>query len=93
MRSLKIGATVAFLSVCFITYYLLLHENGFPISIPSIINFSNHLTLKQRLLVLGLLPIYIGVMIFGAGILGIYVASKLTALRSVQLKNSTRNKR
>lgn len=67
-------------TVSFIAYYLLLHDNFLHTSISSIIALAHNLTLKPHLLVLGLLPIYIAAMIFGGGLLGVYLSSLLQQL-------------
>jgi hypothetical protein len=60
-----------------LAYYLLLHDGILRSSISSIISYSSQLTIRQHFIVLGLLPIYIAAMIFGAILLGIYLGSKL----------------
>ena len=68
-------ATLVFFSG--IAYYFLLHENFMHSAISCIISYSHTLTMKKHLVVLGLLPIYIAMMIFGAAMLGIYLGNKL----------------
>lgn len=46
-------------------YYLLLTENSAGISINSIIKFAHSLPLRKHLFILGMLPVYIGIIIFG----------------------------
>jgi len=53
-----------------LAYYLLLTDNGLHCSIAYFIQFAHTLALKQHLIVLGLLPIFIAVVIFGAAMLG-----------------------
>ena len=48
-----------------VIYYFLLHENFMHLSIACIINNSHHLADRQHIVVLGLLPIYIAIIIFG----------------------------
>ena len=76
----NLRSLTTFSMVVYFAYYLLLCDNCFHSSISSIIEFANHLNLKQHLLVLGLLPIYISAMIFGAISLGIFFASRLEYL-------------
>ncbi len=66
--------------ICFAVYYLLLEDNIFHASINSIIGQSQQLTLKSHLLVLGILPIYIGLVVFGAVLIVMYVRSALQQL-------------
>jgi len=75
--SLHIGNLVALvLMICGI-YYVLLQDNMLNISISSIIEYSHHLKNNKHLLVLGLLPIYIATIVFGAAIVAIYIGSIL----------------
>jgi O-antigen/teichoic acid export membrane protein len=87
--SLTISSIIAITAVFYVVYYLLLCDNGLHTSISSIISYSHQLHHKKRLLILGLLPIYIAAMIFGAAILGIYLGSRLKYIR---LRNVNENK-
>ncbi len=78
--------TLGFYLVC----YVLLQEN--LTSISSIITNSHNLTFTSRLLVLGLLPFYIAAIVFGVGILGIYIGSALHRLINRFKKNRSRQK-
>lgn len=81
MKNIKISfrlSTMLILGVMIYTaYYLLLKDNVLHSSISSIIAYSHHVALKKHLLILGLLPIYIAAMIFGAVILGLYLDTQL----------------
>lgn len=70
LAKLNLGIVIALLIACYVDYYYLLQDNFFSIS--SIITHSHHLTGKKHLLVLGLLPIYIATMVFGAATVGLY---------------------
>jgi hypothetical protein len=70
---LNIGTVIATLIAAYVAYFILLEDNWTHLSIGSIIHYSHHLAMKKHMLVLGLLPIYIGTMVFGAGIFGAYV--------------------
>ena len=72
-----ISKTTIFIMVVCITYYLLMKDNFLHTSISSIINESHQLQDLRHLVVLGLLPIYISLMIFGSAILGNYLTSNL----------------
>lgn len=74
------STAAALLAFCCIAYYLLLHENIMHSAISCIITYSHSLPMKKHLVVLGLLPIYIALMIFGAGMLGIYLGNKVESL-------------
>lgn len=56
-------------------YTLLLQDNGLNTSISSIISRTHNLELREHLIVLGLLPIYIATVIFGSALLGMYISS------------------
>jgi hypothetical protein len=71
--SYNLAVLIVFSLVSMATYYVLLQENFLHMSISSIIKQSHHLRLNQHLLVLGILPIYIAMVIFGAAILGVYL--------------------
>jgi len=63
--------TLTQLLVGYLAYYLLLIENGVGISITHIIHYAHTLPIKQHVLIMGLLPIYIAIVIFGAATLGL----------------------
>lgn len=67
------------LIVFYVGHYLLLHDNFLHLSISAIINYSQQLSEKTHFLILGLLPIYVAAVIFGATVLGYYVVSKIQA--------------
>jgi hypothetical protein len=71
--SYNLAALIIFGFVSAAAYYVLLQDNFMHMSISSIIRQSHHLNLNQHLLVLGILPIYIAMVIFGAASLGIYL--------------------
>jgi len=69
------------LGVVFCTVYmLLLQDNALNTSISCIISKAHNLELKEHLIVLGLLPIYIATVIFGSALLGMYISSCLRHL-------------
>ena len=61
----------------YVVYYLLLQDNLLHLSISSIINLDNHLAKHSHFLIVGLLPIYIACMIFGAASVAIYIGELL----------------
>ena len=75
--TMQISTIIALTIAGYIAYYFLLQDNFLHISISSIMQFSHHLAIRSHLLVLGLLPIYIATMIFGAAMGGIYLGSTL----------------
>lgn len=66
---------ITLIVVSCMAYSLLLHENFLHASIASILSRAHHLELKQHLIVLAFIPIYIAVVIFGSFLLGIYLSS------------------
>ncbi|HVE44330.1 MAG TPA: hypothetical protein VNC84_04260 [Gammaproteobacteria bacterium] len=64
-------------TVCAVAYYLLLRDNFLHTSIGSIVQNSHHFKIIAHLIILGLLPIYIGTMLFGAAMVGIYVGNSV----------------
>lgn len=68
------AGTFWFMACGYIVYYLLICDNHLHTSIRSIITSSQSLDVKHHLLILGLLPIYIGIMIFGSGLMSLYLA-------------------
>ena len=89
--SLNISIIVAITAIFYVVYYLLLFDNYLHISISSIISHSHHLQDRKHLLVLGLLPIYIAAMIFGAAMLSIYLGSRLEYFRHRHSKTHNKN--
>jgi ABC-type transport system involved in cytochrome c biogenesis permease component len=57
----------------YIAYFLLLGDNNVGYSITHYINSAHSLPIKQHLLMMGCLPIYIAAVIFGAAMLGTLV--------------------
>lgn len=88
--SLNIGIILALMMCFLLAYYFLIYDNFFHASISSIISQSNDLESKKHLLVLGLLPIYIGTVIFGMCSLGVCLGSYAQKL---MLKSCKENKR
>lgn len=74
---LNVTTLIAMIVVFYIAYYFLVQDNFLHISISSIIAKSHQLKEADHVLVLGLLPIYIALMVFGAGVVGIFLGSIL----------------
>lgn len=72
---MNIGIIIALATALYVTYYLLLQDTFLHASISDIINRSHQLKSQKHLLVLGMLPIYIGTMVFGSSVLSIYLGS------------------
>lgn len=78
--SFDIAVITTLCVVCYSAYALLLQDNFLNISISSILARTHHLELREHLIVLGLLPIYIATVVFGSAILGIYLGNCLKHL-------------
>lgn len=74
-------------------YYFLLLDNGFHTSISAIIASTHHMSIHEHLLVLAILPIYIGVIVFGAAVLGIYIGAKIKQIFRKTPKCAPRHKK
>jgi len=67
-------------------YYLLVQDRTLHLSISDILIWANHCTKHGHLFVIGFLPIYLGLIIFGAAILAVYLRSSLWPLLSHYLR-------
>lgn len=76
----RLSIFIATFVTCYIAYYLLLRDNYLHSSISSIIDYSHNLAIREHLLILGLLPIYIGFMIFGAATVGLYLGASIQTI-------------
>lgn len=75
MPTIKLSTAISMAISVMLAYYLLLCDNCFHCSISSVISYANGLNIKQHLIMMGLLPIYIAVMIFGSVLVGLYLGS------------------
>lgn len=85
----NLGTLIAFCGVFFIAYYLLLNDSLLSVSLTSMIDGSNELSLTTHLLVLGLIPIYIAIVIFGSATIGVYLGDIIQRIVILPLKNKT----
>ena len=69
------GSMICLGTVAYAIYYVLIKDNLLPLSITSILSWTNHLTQHWQVLAIGLLPIYLALVIFGTAVLGIYLGS------------------
>lgn len=58
-------------------YYLLLKNDELPFSIHAVLYGIHHLINHWHVVVVGLLPIYVALMIFGLTLLGLYLGAVL----------------
>lgn len=76
-HSLNLGGIICLIAgICFICS-LLLRDNLLPLSISAVLTSINHCIRHWHVLVVGLLPIYVALMIFGTGVVGLYFGSAL----------------
>lgn len=61
----------------FMLYYLLIEDSIFHLSIADIFNWAKHFAKTGHLLVIAALPIYLGLLIFGAAMFYIYLRSNI----------------
>ena len=94
----NIGILIALAASLYIAYYLLLKDNFLHISISDIINNAHQFKSQKHMLVLGFLPIYIGTIVFGFAMLGVYIGSRTQRLilkkhtqHAFNLKNNVEN--
>jgi branched-subunit amino acid ABC-type transport system permease component len=73
--SLNFGTIIALAAVGIMVYYLLLRDSNMPFSINAMVHTFDHWIRHWHVLVVGIVPIYIALMIFGAGIIGMYLGN------------------
>jgi hypothetical protein len=67
-------------------YYLLVEDRALHLSISDIIKWASHCPKNGHILLIGLLPIYLGAVIFGISFLFLYLRSSLWSFLSHYLK-------
>lgn len=75
--SLNFGALICLVAAVYCMYCILLQDDVLPFSIGAVVNSMNHWAKHWRILVVGLLPIYVALMFFGTAIIGLYIGSNL----------------
>jgi hypothetical protein len=88
--SLNLGKVIATVTFFYFAYCILLQDNWLSVSVSTLIDRSTDLSLGQHLFVLGLIPVYIAIVIFGAASLGIYVGDFLQRLVIDPLKHKAK---
>jgi hypothetical protein len=76
-RSLNLGGIISLVATVYFIYYLLLKENLLPFSISSVLTWGSEWSKHWHILAVGLVPIYLGLMIFGTAVLSLYVGAAL----------------
>jgi hypothetical protein len=77
--------SIALSAAALFIYYFLLHHNALHASISSIVAYADTLSLGKHLLMLGVLPVYISFIVFGAMTLGVYISLRVEQLISEYL--------
>ena len=76
-NSLNLGGFICLVAAVYILYYLLLRDNMMPLSIYSVLSSINHWAKDWHVIVIGLLPIYLALMVFGTAMLGVYLGTAI----------------
>lgn len=69
LSTLSPGTLLSQLMTGFIAHYILIADNRIGSSIATIIRYAHSLPVNKHLILLGVLPIYIAVIIFGSAML------------------------
>jgi hypothetical protein len=77
---LNTGTVLALSMMLYFVYSLLLSDNITSLSLAAILSYAHHLPPNKHLIVLGILPIYIAAMLFGAVVAGFYLGAKFQTL-------------
>lgn len=85
-KTFNIGGVIFLIAVIYITSYILLRDNKIPFSIHSVLSSINHCCRHWHVLSVGLLPIYVGLMVFGSGMVGVYLGSLFQRWAARKLK-------
>jgi hypothetical protein len=76
-QTLNTGGIIGLIIVIYGMYLLLLHDKMQPLSIDAMQAVMNHWARHWRILAVGLLPIYVGLVFFGAAVSGVSFGSAL----------------
>jgi hypothetical protein len=71
-NSLNIGGIIFLIILIYLLYRILLHSDLHPFSILAVQTTMNHWVKHWHFLVVGLIPVYIAIVFFGAVLLGIF---------------------
>ena len=76
-QSFNVGGLICLVAaVCFMSY-VLLDGDILPCSITSVMSSMNHWARHWHILVVGFLPVYVALMLFGTAVFSIYAGSAL----------------
>jgi hypothetical protein len=74
-QPLNFGGIVSLVATVYFVYYLLLKQKLLPFSISSVLSWSSQWSKHGHILAVGLVPIYLGLMIFGTAVLSLYLGN------------------
>lgn len=74
-QSLNLGGILCLLATVYVIYYLLIKDRLLPFCITSVLSWSS--PKHWHVLAVGLVPIYLALMIFGAAMISIYLGSAI----------------
>jgi hypothetical protein len=77
-KSYNLGGLLCLLATVYFIYYLLLKDNLLPFSVSSVLAFGNQWSKHWHIFAVGLVPIYLGLIIFGTSVLSLYVGTALS---------------
>ena len=72
---LNLGVILCLAILTAILAYILVEDDILPFAIPTVMEAINHRVGHWHVLVVGLMPVYVALMIFGTGMLSIYLGS------------------
>jgi hypothetical protein len=73
----NLGAILSLSGMVYFIYFLLITERLLPFSVSSVLNWSSHWSKQLHVCAVGLVPICLGFMIFGAAVFSLYFGSVL----------------
>ncbi len=81
-KTSNVGGSIFLFILVYFIYRILLEDDILPFSITSVQSTMNHWVKHWHFLVVGLIPVYIALLFFGAVILGIFFGDKIERLIS-----------
>jgi len=76
-HTVNIGGLICLIVTVFLIYLLLIKDKLLSLSISSISVLTSHMTKHWHVLAVGLIPVYLALIIFGAAIVSLYLGSNL----------------
>ena len=68
--TITLGGVIGFVLSIALLYFLILDSGTSVLSLSGLLTWIEHLSLDEQLLTVLLLPIYLGLLVFGGGLLG-----------------------